>query len=175
MKKLAIVLAIVFAGVMTSNAQVWVGLNNIGAQIEKNHTGFSFAPEIGYGINNQWTIALGVNYEYDQRTMDILGVETKTTANTLFLQPYVRYTGGTIGHKFFLFADLCGDFGPLDAQGAYAVTIQPGIAWKPCDNGKFTAAFRFCKIGYDHNIYGTDGFLLQGALACPRIGIYYDL
>ena len=150
MKKLAIVLAIVFAGVMTSNAQVWVGLNNIGAQIEKNHTAFSFAPEIGYGINNQWTIALGVNYEYDQRTMDILGVETKTTANTLYLQPYVRYTGGTIGHKFFLFADLCGDIALLDANGAYAVTIQPGIAWKPCDNGKFTAAFRFCKIGYDH-------------------------
>lgn len=175
MKKLVLVLAIVFAGVMTSNAQVWVGLNNIGAQIEKNHTAISFAPEIGYGINNQWTIALGVNYEFDQRTMDILGVQTKTTDNRLFLQPYVRYTGGTIGHKFFLFADLCGDIALLDAQGAYAVTIQPGIAWKPCDNGRFTAAFRLCKIGYDHNIYGTDGFLLQGALACPRIGIYYDL
>ncbi|MCR4848073.1 MAG: hypothetical protein K5920_04375 [Bacteroidales bacterium] len=172
MKKLVLVLAIVFAGVMTSNAQVWVGLNNIGAQIEKNHTAFSFAPEIGYGINNQWTVALGVNYEFNQFKNDILGNQT---TNTLFLQPYVRYTGGTIGHKFFLFADLCGDIALLDANGAYAVTIQPGIAWKPCENGKFTAAFRFCKIGYDHNIYGTDGFLLQGALACPRIGIYYDL
>ena len=171
MKKLVLVLAIVFAGVMTSNAQVWVGLNNIGAQIEKNHTGFSFAPEIGYGINNQWTVALGLNYVYDQT--DFMG--TKVTTNTMFLQPYVRYTGGTIGHKFFLFVDLCGDIALLDANGAYAVTLQPGVAWKPCDNGKFTAAFRFCKIGYDHNIYGTDGFLLQGALACPRIGIYYDL
>ena len=102
MKKLVLVLAIVFAGVMTSNAQVWVGLNNIGAQIEKNHTGFSFAPEIGYGINNQWTVALGLNYVYDQT--DFMG--TKVTTNTMFLQPYVRYTGGTIGHKFFLFVDL---------------------------------------------------------------------
>ena len=172
MKKLVLVLAIVFAGVMTSNAQVWVGLNNIGTQIEKNHTNISFAPEIGYGINNQWTVALGVNYEFNQLKSDILGNQT---TNTLFLQPYVRYTGGTIGHKFFLFADLCGDIALLDANGAYAVTIQPGIAWKPCDNGRFTAAFRFCKIGYDHNIYGTDGFLLEGALACPRIGIYYNL
>ena len=169
MKKLVLVLAIVFAGVMTSQAQVWVGLNNIGAQIEKNHTGISFAPEIGYGINNQWTIALGANYGYDQ--IDVLG--TKVTTNTLFLEPYVRYTGGTIGKKFFLFADLCGDFGLLDAKGAYAVTLQPGIAWAATD--KFTAAFRFAKIGYDHNIYGVDGFLLQGALACPRIGIYYSL
>lgn len=171
MKKLVLVLAIVFAGVMSANAQVWVGLNNIGARVEKNHTAFSFAPEIGYGINNQWTVALGVNYEYDK--MEYGGI--KTTGSTLFLQPYVRYTGGTIGHKFFVFVDLCGDFGLIDAKDHYAVTLQPGIAWKPCDNGKFTAAFRFCKIGYDHNIYGTDGFLLQGALACPRIGIYYDL
>ena len=171
MKKLVLVLAIVFAGVMTSNAQVWVGLNNIGTQIEKNHTSFSFAPEIGYGINNQWTVALGVNYAYDKNTYAGIAV----TGNDLWLQPYVRYTGGTIGHKFFLFADLCGDFGLLDQKGNYAVTLQPGIAWQPCDNGKFTAAFRFCKIGYDHFIYGTDGFLLQGALACPRIGIYYTL
>ncbi|MBQ3709383.1 MAG: hypothetical protein II887_01630 [Bacteroidales bacterium] len=173
MKKLVLVLAIVFAGVMSANAQVWVGLNNIGAQIEKNHTAFSVAPEVGYTINKQWTIALGVGYNYDQTKMDILGVETKVTNNTLFLQPYVRYVGGTIGKKFSLFADLCGDFGLLDANGAYAVTLQPGIAWNPTE--KFTAAFRFCKIGYDHNIYGTDGFLLEGALACPRIGIYYNL
>ena len=171
MKKLVLVLAIVFAGVMTSNAQVWVGCNNIGVQIEKNHTGFSFAPEIGYGINNQWTVALGVNYDYDKN--DIAGITV--SGNDLWLQPYVRYTGGTIGHKFFLFADLCGDFGLLDQKGNYAVTLQPGIAWQPCDNKKFTAAFRFCKIGYDHFIYGTDGFLLEGALACPRIGIYYTL
>ena len=169
MKKLVLVLAIVFAGVMTSNAQVWVGLNNIGAQIEKNHTGFSFAPEIGYNINNQWTVALGVNYAYDKNTYAGMAV----TGNDLWLQPYVRYVGGTIGHKFSLFADLCGDFGLLDQNGNYAVTLQPGIAWAATE--KFTAAFRLCKIGYDHFIYGTDGFMLQGALACPRIGIYYTL
>ena len=167
MKKLALVLALVFAGVMSVNAQVWVGLNNIGTQIEKNHTAFSIAPEVGYTINKQWTIALGVDYMYDKNDV------WNTKDNVLSLQPYVRYVGGTIGKKFSLFADLCGDFGLLDHQGAYAVTIQPGVAWAATD--KFTAAFRFCKIGYDHNIYGTDGFLLQGALACPRIGIYYNL
>ena len=167
MKKLVLVLAIVFAGVMTSNAQVWVGCNNIGVQIEKNHTAFSFAPEIGYAINGQWQVALGVDYMYDKNDV------WNTKDNVLSLQPYVRYVGGTIGKKFSLFADLCGDFGLLDHQGLYAVTIQPGIAWNPTE--KFTAAFRFCKIGYDHNFYGVDGFLLQGALACPRIGIYYSL
>jgi hypothetical protein len=171
MKKLVLVLAIVFAGVMSANAQVWIG-GALGAQVEKNHTGFDFAPEIGYAINNQWQLALGIDYGFDQTKMEIAGVEHKTTASNLYLQPYVRYVGGTIGHKFSLFADLCGDIALLDAQGAYAVTIQPGIAWQATD--KFTAAFRFAKIGYDHNIYGTDGFLLQGALAATRIGIYYN-
>lgn len=170
MKKLALVLAIVFAGFMSANAQVWVGLNDITAKVEKGHTAFSFAPEIGYNINNQWTVALGVNYGYDKT--DIVG-SVASVQNSLTLQPYLRYVGGTIGKKFSLFADLCGDFGLLDDKGAYAVTIQPGIAWAATD--KFTAAFRFCKIGYDHHIYGTDGFLLKGALACPSFGIYYSL
>ena len=165
MKKLVLVLAIVFAGVMTSNAQVWVG-GGLGAKVEKNYTEFSVAPEIGYTISPKWTIALGVDYTY-QNAKDVY------THNNLYLQPYVRYVGGTIGHKFSLFADLGGDLGLHDAQGASAVTIQPGVAWAATE--KFTAAFRFAKIGYDHHIYGTDGFLLQGALACPRIGIYYTL
>ena len=169
MKKLVLVLAIVFAGVMTSNAQVWVGLNNIGSQIEKNHMAFSIAPEVGYVINDQWQIALGIDFSYDKNTT-VLGNDID---KVLSLEPYVRYVGGTIGKKFSLFADLCGDFGLLDHNGLYAVTIQPGIAWQATE--KFTAAFRFCKIGYDHNYYGTDGFLLKGALACPKIGIYYNL
>ena len=171
MKKLVLVLAIVFAGIMSANAQVWVGLSNIGVEIEKDHSAFSIAPEIGYTINDQWQAALFLNYGYDQTKVN----DVKVTGSTLFLEPYVRYVGGSIGHKFFVFADLCGDFGLLDAKKSYAVTIQPGIAWQPCDNKKFTAAFRFAKIGYDHGIYGGHGFLLQGALACPRIGIYYSL
>lgn len=175
MKKLVLVLALVFAGVLSANAQGWwVGLNDIGAQIEKskNHTAFSIAPEAGYMFNSKWTVALGVGYKYD-KAPKLLEENKFDIKNELTLQPYVRYTGGTIGKKFFLFADLCGDFGLLDRKGDYAVTLQPGIAWMATD--KFTAAFRFAKIGYDHNIYDTDGFLLQGALACPRIGIYYNL
>lgn len=168
MKKLVLVLAIVFAGMMSANAQVWIG-GGLGAQVEKNHMAFNIAPEVGYAINNQWQIALGVDYGFNQAKTELATI----TTNTLYLQPYVRYVGGTIGHKFSLFVDLCGDIALLDApKNAYAVTLQPGIAWQATD--QFTAAFRFGKIGYDHGIYGTDGFLLQGALACPRIGIYYN-
>ena len=86
---------------MSANAQVWVG-GSLGTQIEKNHTAFSIAPEVGYMITPKFTFALGVNYGYDK--YEYAGLSTKTS--TLFLQPYFRYVGGTIGHKFSLFVDL---------------------------------------------------------------------
>ena len=171
MKKLVLVLALAFAGILTANAQVWVG-GGLGASIQKNSTSFSIAPEVGYVINNHWQVALGAGYGFNQTKAEVLGETITNTVNTLALQPYVRYVGGTIGQKFSLFVDLCGDFGLLDDARDYAVTLQPGIAWQATE--KFTAAFRFAKVGYDHNFYGTDGFLLDGDLAAPQIRIYYN-
>ena len=168
MKKLFLVLALAFAGILTANAQVWVG-GGLGASVQKNYTSFSISPEVGYVINNHWQVALGAGYNFTQ-TKDVLDEEI--TTNALALQPYVRYVGGTIGKKFSLFVDLCGDFGLLDDARDYAVTLQPGIAWQATD--KFTAAFRLGKVGYDHNFYGTDGFLLDGDLCAPQIRIYYN-
>ena len=171
MKKLVLVLALAFAGILTANAQVWVG-GGLGASIQKNSTSFSIAPEVGYVINNHWQVALGAGYGFNQTKAEVLGETITNTVNTLALQPYVRYVGGTIGQKFSLFVDLCGDFGLLDDARDYAVTLQPGIAWQATE--KFTAAFRFAKVGYDHNFYGTDGFLLDGDLCAPQIRLDYN-
>ena len=170
MKKLFLVLALAFAGIFTANAQVWVG-GGLGASIQKNHTSLSLAPEVGYAINNQWQVALGAGYGFNQTKVDVLGETVTNNTNTLALQPYVRYVATTVG-KFSLFFDLCGDFGLLDDTRDYAVTLQPGIAWMATDH--WTAAFRFGKVGYDHNFYGTDGFLMDCDLAAPQIRLYYN-
>lgn len=170
MKKLFLTLVLAFAGIFTANAQVWVG-GGLGANIQKNQTSFSIAPEVGYAINDHWQVALGAGYNFNQTKIDVLGQTVTTNTNTLALQPYVRYVATTIG-KFSLFFDLCGDFGLLDDVRDYAVTIQPGIAWMATDH--WTAAFRFGKVGYDHNFYATDGFLLDGDLAAPQIRLYYN-
>ena len=170
MKKLFLVLALAFAGIFTANAQVWVG-GGLGASIQKDYTNLSIAPEVGYAINNQWQVALGAGYGFTQTKTDVLGETVTHNTNTMALQPYVRYVATTIG-KFSLFFDLCGDFGLLDDARDYAVTIQPGIAWMATDH--WTAAFRFGKVGYDHNFYGTDGFLLNCDLAAPQIRLYYN-
>ena len=170
MKKLFLTLALAFAGILAANAQVWVG-GGLGASIQKNHTSLSIAPEVGYAINDQWQIALGAGYGFNQTKVDVLGETITTNTNTLALQPYVRYVATTVG-KFSLFFDLCGDFGLLDDAREYAVTVQPGIAWMATDH--WTAAFRFGKVGYDHNFYGTDGFLMNCDLAAPQIRLYYN-
>ncbi|MBQ3738817.1 MAG: hypothetical protein II862_07545 [Bacteroidales bacterium] len=170
MKKLFLTLALAFVGIFGANAQVWVG-GGLGASIQKNQTSLSIAPEVGYAINNQWQVALGAGYGFNQTKVDVLGETVTSKTNTLALQPYVRYVATTVG-KFSLFFDLCGDFGLLDDARDYAVTIQPGIAWMATDH--WTAAFRFGKVGYDHNFYGTDGFLLNCDLATPQIRLYYN-
>jgi hypothetical protein len=172
MKKLFLVLALAFAGIFTANAQVWIG-GGLGADIQKNHTGINLAPEVGYMIpNTPFTVALGTIYKYDN--------DASGSTNSLSLQPYFRYVPCTIGNKFSLFLDLTGDFNLIDAapRGAYAVMVQPGIAWMATD--KWTAAFRFGKIGYSHNFYKdsndayVDGFLMGCDLASPSIRIYYN-
>ncbi len=166
MKKLVLTLAIVFAGIMSANAQVWVG-GGIGADVQKGYTNISVTPEIGYMISPKFTLALGAEYSFTN-------VKGLGSANELYLEPYFRYVGGTIGHKFSLFVDLCGDFGLVDGTG-YAVMLRPGIAWQATE--KFTAAFRFGFAGYDHDFKGSgnDGFIMNCDLAAPQIRIYYNL
>ena len=175
MKKLVLTLAIVFAGIMSVNAQGWWIGGGVGGKLYENHTGFNINPEIGYVINNQWQVALGAGYGFNRVVTPALlpGTEDDIDiTNELTLQPYVRYVGGTIGKKFSLFLDLTGDFGLLDKAG-WAVSLRPGIAWQATE--KFTAAFRFGFAGYDRGFYGEhNGFYLNCEMATPEIRFYYN-
>jgi hypothetical protein len=98
--------------------------------------------------------------------------DVTTNTNELALQPYVRYVATSI-EKFSLFFDLCGDFGLLDDERGYAVTLQPGIAWMATKH--WTAAFRFAFIGYNHcGYYGDEGFRMNFATSAPGFGLYYN-
>lgn len=170
MKKVLLTLVIAFAGIFTANAQVWIG-GGVGAKVYENYTSFTVAPEVGYNINNHWTVALGANYDFSKDVQEG-DAEKALILNKLSLQPYVRYVGGTIGQKFSLFLDLTGDFGLIDKSG-YAVSLRPGIAWAATE--KFTAAFRFGFAGYDHGFYGAkNGFYMNCEMATPEIRFYYS-
>lgn len=170
MKKLFLTLALAFVGIMSANAQVWLG-GGLGAQIEKNYTSISVSPEVGYAINDHWQIALGASYNFEKNKPLVPDLNLQTN-NYLSLEPYVRYVATTIGDKFSLFFDLTGDFGLIDANG-WAATLRPGIAWMATKH--WTAAFRFGFAGYDHGYYGVNnGFFLNCDLATPQIRLYYN-
>ena len=161
MKKLFLTMALVL-GMFAANAQVWIG-GGFGAQIQKDYTKFSIAPEVGGVISDHWHVGLGANYTFAKDT---------STANSLIVEPYVRYVATIIDDKFALFFDLVGDFGLIDASG-WATTLRPGIAWFATK--RWTAAFCFASARYDHGLYGSDnGFNLNCDLAAPHIRLYYN-
>jgi len=173
MKKLVLVLALVFAGIMSANAQqLWIG-GSANAAVQQNLTEFTIAPEIGYNFNSQWAIATGLGYTYHNENTAGLG---NFQFNRFIVSPYVRYIGGTIGKKFSLFCDLTYDIDILSPQ-MWRAGLQPGIAWMATE--KFTAAFRFAFLGYDHFFSQGQGFFMNFALATPAgstpaISIYYN-
>ena len=171
MKKLALVLAIVFAGIMSANAQSswWIG-GAAGFGIQDNRTEVMVAPEIGYNINGDWTIASGLKYQFTQFDDATLG---KVTVNRFIASPYVRYACGTIGNKkFTLFLDLVYDIDLLSTQ-MWEVGLKPGIAWKATD--RFTAAFRFGFLGYDHYFERGKGIFMDCSMGTGSVGFYYTL
>ena len=167
MKKLFLTLVIAFAGILSANAQVWVG-GSLNANFKKDVNKIVVVPEIGYSFqDSHWTIAAAAKYNYSDG------------ANKLILSPYVRYSVCNI-EKFALFMDLTGDFGVSGIKG-YRVGLQPGIAFMATKH--WTAAFRFAFLGYNHfeynellNVgeYGPDGFVVDFAATAPMFGLYYN-
>lgn len=175
MKKLILVLAAAIVAVSAS-AQVYVGGSaSVGRNTDANITNFSFYPEIGYNLNNQWAVAasLGYGYKYDD------GAKT----NLITFNPYVRYSFAKLG-PVNLFLDGSVDYEyaktktPTLLNGTVStdsndwyVGIKPGFAVPVSDNVAFVAHVGF--LGYCYvnkeNIFGAkvDGNALS-------FGFYYD-
>lgn len=136
MKK--IVLSIIVALIaITANAQVYVGGTfGVGSDkvetegTEVKNTTFKILPEVGYELNEDWSVGTVVGYEYNKSG------DVKT--NTFTIAPYARY--------FFLNSDVVrlfadGGFGfstsktkGNDALNSWNIGIKPGIAIKLSDH-----------------------------------------
>ena len=103
MKKILLMAAFAVA-TLSANAQVWVG-GALGFNYENEKdvekvTSFNIAPEVGYNLDENWAIALSLDFGYANHKPEVLdsyGVTTFTVA------PYVRYTFARAGvANFFL-------------------------------------------------------------------------
>lgn len=148
MKK--IVLSVIVALIaITANAQVYVGGTfGVGSDkvetegTEVKNTTFKILPEVGYELNEDWSVGTVVGYEYNKSG------DVKT--NTFTIAPYARY--------FFLNSDVVrlfadGGFGfstsktkGNDALNSWNIGIKPGIAIKLSDHFCLVAKYGF--LGY---------------------------
>lgn len=112
MKKIFLI-ALGIISVLSASAQVWVG-GTVSAEHRKtelnngssNLSGFSLGPNIGYDLNQRWSVALGVAYQHYSSGIrnGSNGDNEKSMSkiNQLSVAPYLRYHFAECGDvRFF--------------------------------------------------------------------------
>lgn len=149
MKKI-ISAAIVLFAALSASAQYYAGGSfAIDRNTTDNVTEFIIAPEVGYGINDNW--AVGVSLGYDHTYND--GLKT----DIFEVNPYARYTYfKTDNNLVNLFID--GGFGigfgksknedyKSETITAYNIGFKPGVALNLSE--KFAVVAHFGFLGYE--------------------------
>ena len=176
MKKLFLTLAVAFAS-LAANAQLYVG-GEVGAwrNSDDNKTDFNLKPEIGYQLNDKWDLGIGIGFSHKYRGAEDGEYNVKT--NSFYVDPYARWSFVKFG-PVRMFLDITAGVGTSkrkhtvtvlgeektisdDADVAWRVGVQPGVAVSLCKNLDFIAHVGF--IGYTDadkesvSPYGDKGF-----------------
>lgn len=129
MKKI-IMMAVMAVAAVSANAQVWVGgslgfNNSKDDGAESSVTQFEIKPEVGYSLNENWDVALGIGYSFNNKSV---------STNTFEINPYVRYKFVKAGN-FYAFCDGGLAYKTEHPQGAeenknvFSVGFNPGIGY----------------------------------------------
>ena len=134
MKKVFLTLALVLTTVVAS-AQWYVG-GGLGFSKQDKATSYEIKPEVGYKLNDAWTVGAEV----------VLG-KTKDTADwngtTIAVNPYARYTFLTAG-EFSVFAEAYASIQNKKPEGGkgetgFALGVRPGVAYNLSENWTIAA------------------------------------
>lgn len=173
MKKL-VMMAVMAIVAVSASAQVYLGgslgYKNVDMESKEDALNtLTINPEIGYNLDDNWAIGIGLGFGYSKQG------DASTT--TFTVNPYARYTFARIDKvKFFLDGSV--EFGTVkpkdvDAQNAWGIGIKPGIAFDVNDKISLVAHVGF--LGYEdtHKIDGnkTFGLNLDNNLS---LGFYYN-
>jgi len=165
-----IILITTLAGLHAQNYKWWAGGHTTFWTGDKKTT-FIIAPEVGYHLSPQFTLAASLgyhSYKYDNSQLNLT-----PDISGFVLNPYIRYTAFKKGIVLG-FVDGGLDIGLGDFEGVQ-LGFKPGIAILL--NDRFTAATQFGFIGYNDGkgIAGRSkgfGFDLSGY--CPIIAFFYS-
>ena len=172
MKKSVLTAIIVLATLTGMNAQTykwWAG-GRTSFWADDYDVSFSVAPEVGYHLTPQFTLAASLAYHavkydnYDAPRLDFSG---------FVVNPYIRYTAFKSG-ILLGFIDGGMEFGIGDFDG-FQIGFKPGVALLLTN--RITAATQFGFLGYNdgNGIAGRTkgaGFDLSGY--CGTIAFFYS-
>lgn len=190
MKKIMMTLAAV-AVAATMNAQVWVG-GELGFKSSHNNGSedtqktFDIAPEIGYNLDDNFSVAIKLGYSYSDALDwdEVLGTTNifgSYRTNAFSIKPYIRYTFVKAGN-FSAFVDGGLNYTTMHAQGAdnnlnvFGAFVTPGIAYAVSDKVGLVAHLgqglyfnhTWLKDSFRNNTYGLN--LTNGI----SFGAYYN-
>lgn len=125
MKKVFLTLALVLTTVVAS-AQWYVG-GGLGFNKQGDTTAFNIKPEVGYKLNDAWTVGAEVNVDW-----------TKDVATKFGVTPYARYTFLTAG-EFSMFAEAYATIKHIkpeegDGETGFGLGVRPGVAYNITEN-----------------------------------------
>lgn len=173
-----ILLAIALFTSLAMNAQFWVG-GSLGLEFikpdyngAKTLTTFSIAPEFGFAGNEKIDFVLSLNESFINYDGE--------TANSISVEPYVRYTFAKAGIASFF---IDGGFGVgyteysnydiLDeSQKRFHIGFRPGVKLSLTENFGLSAKLGF--IGYEKVVDSYDAFGFNLNNNSLSFGAYYS-
>lgn len=177
MKKIVLT-ALVAVCALTANAQAWFG-GSVGFNMYDNdgknnetETNFEIRPEIGYSLNENWDIAVGLGFS---SWTNLLGIKDNNTTE-FTISPYARYTFAKSGIASF-FVDGGISYGSYkekhaDAQSTFEIAIRPGI--KVALSDKVALVSHIGSFGYKSIEDEYDKFGLNVDNSAIDFGMYFS-
>ena len=175
MKKF-ILMAVMALSSLAASAQLYVGGSvdlslrdtKVGKADSYSTTFFGVAPEIGYNINKEFAVGLGIGYNTTK-------VGNADAVGDFFVSPYLRYTFFH-GRPCNVFADAFFRYDSYDpGSNGWELGIRPGLAFNLGANWTMTATttlFSYGQAGEDPNKVKTTTFKFTPSNVA--LGFYYN-
>ena len=148
------------------------GFSSLTLKDDYKVTNFGIAPEVGYFINDQIAVGLGLFFTGSTYSPDVDGA-TDTKYTTFGFNPYVRYhflakgDFKAYGQFNVAYASAKPDTDGAKALNAFEVNVVPGVAYSLTDNVAINATFG--SLGY-----ATMGKLKDNGVEASAFGLNLD-
>ena len=135
MKKTFLAIVFVFIGILTVQAQWYIG-GGVNATLQKEFQKFTLAPDAGYCFENI-PLSLGCSLEYEGTIQS-----GNAYSHALSISPYIRYNICDINERFSLFTDLVSDIDVLELSW-FNIGLNPGVSFDLTEHwsAEFSAGF----------------------------------